>query len=131
MFQRGHIAQDQRAVAAVEFAMAAPLLIAMMLGILQMSMMFFANAGLQQAVEAGARYATIYPSPSDAQIIAKVSARQFGLDASRITGPSVSHGTANGVKYVEVTMAYAMPSTFVFFQTSPLTLTHTRRAYQP
>ena len=115
----------------VEFAFAAPVLLAMIIVILQIGTMFFANAGLKQAVESGARYATLYPNPTDAQIIAKVSSSRYGLIASRITGPSVNHGTTGGARYVEVTMAYAVPLNLLFFETSPVTLSHTRRAYQP
>lgn len=122
---------DKNGASMVEFAFAAPVVLAMIIGILQIGTMFFANAGLKQAVETGARYATLYPNPTDAQIIAKVSSSRYGLIASRITGPSIGHGTTGGAKYVEVTMAYAVPLNFVFFQTSPITLSHTRRAYQP
>ena len=125
------ISRDEHGASVVEFAFAAPVVLAMIMGILQIGTMFFANAGLKQAVESGARYATLYPNPTDVQIIAKVSSNRYGLIASRITGPSVSHGTTGGAKYVEVTMAYAVPLDFVFFQTDPITLSHTRRAYQP
>lgn len=128
---RKNVVGDECGASAVEFALVIPVLLTMIIGIMQIAIMFFADAGLQQAVETGARYATIYPNPSDAQILAKVSSSKFGLDNSRITGPSVSHGTANGVKFVEVTMAYAVPLNFIFFQTDPVSLSHTRRAYQP
>lgn len=131
MSVRGNVVGDQRGASAVEFALVIPVLLTMIIGVMQIAIMFFADAGLQQAVETGARYATIYPNPSDAQILAKASGSKFGLDNSRITGPSVIHGTANGVKFVEVTMAYAVPLNFIFFQMDPVSLSHTRRAYQP
>ena len=129
--QRGNVVDDERGASAVEFALVIPVLLTMIIGIMQIGIMFYADAGLQQAVETGARYATIYPNPSDAQILAKVGSSKFGLDNSRITGPSVSHGTAKGVKFVEVTMAYSVPMNFVFFQADAVSLSHTRRAYQP
>lgn len=122
---------DRRGASAIEFALAVPVLITLIIGILQLGILFAANAGLQQAVEEGARYATIYPSPSDSAITARVTDSKFGLDSSHITGPTVSHGTSDGVGYVDVSMSYAVPLNFVFFETSPVTLNHTRRAYQP
>ena len=122
---------DRNGTTAVEVALSLPVLLTAIIGILQLSTMFFANAGLHQAVESGARYATLYPSPSDSQIIAKVHASRYGLDASRITGPSVTHGTSNGVKYVDLSMSYSVPVNFVFFQAGSLTLTKSQRAYQP
>jgi hypothetical protein len=90
-----------------------------------------ANAGLQQAVEEGARYATIYPNPSDTAIATHVTDSKFGLQSANIIGPSVSHGTTSGVNYVDVTMSYTVPLNFVLFETAPVVLSHTRRAYQP
>ena len=122
---------DQRGASAVEFALTVPILLTLIIGILQIGMLFFANAGLQQAVETGARYATTYPTPSDSAITAKVTASKFGLKSAYITGPSVSHGVTNGVKYVDVTMSYAFPVNVIMFHMDPVTLSHTRRAYQP
>ena len=122
---------DRRGNSTVELAFTLPLILTAIIGILQLSTMFFANAGLKQAVESGARYATLYPSPSDSQIIAKVHASRYGLDSTRITGPSISHGTSNGVNYIDLSMSYAVPLNFVFFQAGSLTLSHSQRAYQP
>jgi Flp pilus assembly protein TadG len=123
--------QNERGASAVEFAIAVPVLLVLIIGIIQLGILFMANAGLQQAVEEGARFATIYPNPNDSAIIARVNDKQFGLNAANVTGPSVTHGTSNGVSYVDVTMSYSAPLNFVFFETDPVTLSHTRRAYQP
>lgn len=123
--------QNERGASAVEFAFAVPVLLVLIIGIIQLGILFMANAGLQQAVEEGARFATIYPNPNDSAIIARVNDKRFGLDAANVTGPAVTHGTSNGVSYVDVTMSYSAPLNFVFFETDPVTLSHTRRAYQP
>lgn len=123
--------QNECGASAVEFAFAVPVLLVLIIGIIQLGILFMANAGLQQAVEEGARFATIYPNPNDSAIIARVNDKRFGLDAANVTGPSVTHGTSNGVSYVDVTMSYSAPLNFVFFETAPVTLSHTRRAYQP
>ncbi len=125
------ILSDERGAAAVEFVIAVPVVLMMIFGIMQISMVLFAQAGLREAVEAGARYATIYPSPSDEQIIAKVNATRFGLDATRLSGPNIVHGTTSGVHYVDVSMTYTTPLNFVFFHGPTVTLNKTRRAYQP
>jgi Flp pilus assembly protein TadG len=126
------IIQNERGASAVEFAIAVPVLLVMIIGIIQLGILFMANAGLQQAVEEGARFATIFPNPDDSEIIARVNDRRFGLDAANVTGPSVTPGTtSDGINYVDVTMSYSAPLNFVFFETDPVTLSHTRRAYQP
>lgn len=122
---------DRRGASAVEFALAIPIVIILIIGTLQLGVLFSANAGLKQAVEEGARYATIWPNPSDSAIIARVNQKKFGLQATRITGPTVNHGTSNGINFVQVSMSYSVPLNFVFFNAPPVTLNHTRRAYQP
>ena len=123
--------QNEKGASAVEFVLAFPVLMIFIIGILQLGILFSANAGLRQAVEEGARLATIFPTPDDAQITARVSNSKFGLVASRITGPTVTHGASNGVNFVDVSMSYSVPLDFVLFTTAPVTLSYTRRAYQP
>ena len=125
------IRHDRRGASAVEFALTIPVLLTMIIGILQLGMLFQAKAGLQQAVETGARYATTYPNPSDTEITAKISSSRFGLKSAYITGPTLTHGTVNGVKYVDVSMSYAFPVNLIMFRMDAVTLSHSRRAYQP
>lgn len=123
------LANDTRGAGAVEFALSAGILFTLLIGLAQIGILFMANAGLQNAVGEGARHATIYPIPSDSAIISKVNAGRFGLNGAYVTGPTVAHGTDNGVPYAEVTMSYAVPLNFLFFTTPPVTLTETRRAF--
>lgn len=123
--------KDQNGASAIEFAVAVPVLLMFIIGILQLGILFYANAGLKQAVEEGARFATIFPNPSDAAIIARVTDRKFGLQNAYITGPTVTPGVNGGIQFVDITMSYAVPLNFVFFTTPPVVLSHSRRAYQP
>ena len=132
-FRRG-LARASDGGAAIEFAMTAPFLIALTLGIAQLGVVFLANAGLQQAVEVGARYATLYPRPSDARIAARILDSGYGMRASGIEGPTITHGTsdgtADGAPYIDITMSYSMPIDLIFYRSDPIRLTHKRRAYQ-
>lgn len=130
----GKMSGDQKGAAAVEFALAIPVFLVMIIGTMQMGMLFLANAGLNSAVEYGARVASIYfppPGVTDAQIQARISAGEYGLNASRLSAPTITHGTDNGSNYVDISMSYQQPMDFVFFQLAPVTLTETRRAYVP
>jgi Flp pilus assembly pilin Flp len=122
--------RDQKGAAAIEFILAAPFLILLLVGILQMGIMFLAKAGLEQAVEAGARYATIFPRPSESDIRAKVLASGYGMQASSIDFPPLVYDNAGGSPYVEITLKYQVTPNFIFFQLAPIELQHTRRAYQ-
>jgi Flp pilus assembly protein TadG len=128
---RPRLLRDRRGVGAIEFGLTAPLMLIMVLGIAQLGTLFAANAGLQHAVDEGARLATIYPRPTDAAIIAMINQKKFRLASNRITGPTLTHDvSAAGIPYVDITMSYAVPLNFVLFTTPPITLSQTRRAYQ-
>lgn len=127
--RRASLRRCQGGIAAVEFAIAAPLLILLLVGILQLGLLGLAKAGLGHAVEAGARYATIYPRPTDEQISAKVRNSGFGMADEGIAGPSLEHGLEAGLPYLVITMSYSQMLDFGFFSIGPVRITHTRRAY--
>lgn len=120
---------DRRGASAVEFALAAPLLFMVMIGIVQIGLLFSAYAGMANAVNEGARYATTYPTPTDTQIVARMNEKRFMVQTAHMTIPTPVRAVANGVPYVELTITYAAPLNFVFFATQPVTLRQTRRAY--
>ena len=120
---------SERGAAALEFAIAAPALILMIIGIGQLGILFLANAGLRNAVAEGARFATIYPRPTDEEIIERITNSEFGLVPANMTTPVLTPGVDGGANYVEITVSYTVPLNFIFFTAPPVTLTETRRAY--
>lgn len=126
--------RNQRGAAAIEFGIIAPVLLLMLFGLLQLGVMFNAQAGLKNAVAEGARYATIFPNPTNDQIRDRITDRRFGMQAALISGPTITRGLGGptgNIKYVEITMTYSVPLNFVFFTLPSVTLTETRRAYFP
>ncbi len=119
--------RSDRGMGAVEFALVAPVICAFIIGVAQLGMLFFANAGLKSAVAEGARLATIHPRPTNAQIIERITDRRFGLDPAYITAPTVRDFQVNGRNYKEISMSYQVPLDFIFFETSPVTLLGNRR----
>jgi Flp pilus assembly protein TadG len=117
-----------RGSAAVQFALAVPVLVLFIAGIAQLGLIFAASAGMQQALGEGARAATLYPRPSDDAISAKVTNAKFALDPRYLTS-SLSHGTSSGMPYVDIQLTYAPHLSFVFFTGPAITITKTRRAY--
>ncbi len=124
-----HLGRDRRGATAVEFALIAPVLIAFLLGVAQLGVLFFANAGLQNALAEGARLATIFPRPSEAAVAAKITQQRFGLDPARLTDPSFAYGTTNGMTYADISLSYTMPLNLWLVETPPITLTQSRRVY--
>ncbi|MXO59038.1 hypothetical protein GRI89_05735 [Altererythrobacter salegens] len=78
----------------------------------------------------GARYATIYPRPTDAQISSVVKNGGYGLKSAGLSNPTFVHGTNNGSAYVDIIMTYSQTLNFAFFTVGPVKPSHTRRAYQ-
>ena len=119
---------DCRGAAALEFALIAPVLIAMLLGIAMLGILFLAQAGLRSAVEDAARYATIWPKPSQAQIQTRITARRFGMDPANIVAPTVIFTTSSTPNYVTISMGYNITINYLL-GTKTIALTETRRAY--
>jgi Flp pilus assembly protein TadG len=120
---------NARGSATAEFAMALPVFILFLIGISQFGIVFAANAGLQQAVGEGARYATLYPRPDDTAIAARIQRAAFALNGGSLDAPTLTHGTANGVPYVDIALTYRPRLNFVFFPGPQISLSRSRRAY--
>ena len=121
--------RGDRGLSAVEFALIAPAFCTFIIAIAQFGILFFANSGLKSAVAEGARYATIYPKPTNAQILARITSRKFGMDSANITAPTITSGTANGRPYIDIAMSYKVTMDFIFFEWPEITLTESRRVF--
>jgi Flp pilus assembly protein TadG len=119
---------NRRGAAALEFALIAPVLFAMLLGIVALGILFLAQAGLASAVEDAARYATLWPRPTESQIIARITAHRFGMDPANIVAPTVTFTTSSSPNYVTISMGYNLTINYVL-GTKTIALTETRRAY--
>jgi len=122
------LARDCRGATILEFALIAPVLLAMLLGIALLGIVFYAEAGLRSTVEDAARYATIWPRPSQAQIEARITAKQFGMDSANIVGPTVTFNTSTTPYYVTITMGYNITINYIL-GSQTIALSETRRAY--
>lgn len=121
--------KHQGGAAAIEFGLALPPFLILLMGALQLGIVAMARTGLQHAVDEGARYATIFPTPTNAEIIAYVKSKRVGMDPAYVTDPVVTDGTQYNVAYKEITMTYARPLNFLVYQTAPVSVSYTRRAY--
>jgi Flp pilus assembly protein TadG len=126
---RSRIFGNQKGAALLEFAFAAPILIAFMIATAQIGIFFFARSGLKSAVAEGARYATIFPRPSNEQVAARINAKRFGLDTTKVSGPVVSDCPASTRPCINIEMRYTSTIDFIFFQTAPITVVESRRAF--
>ncbi|MEJ6595125.1 TadE family protein [Parasphingorhabdus sp.] len=116
---------------AVEAAFALPVLFAFFGVIAQLAMVMFVQASLDHATGEAARYATIYPTPSESEIEAKARSSTFGGDPSAIRSVTIVRGSDDGRNYAEITMVYDYPLVSWFVEGSAFALSQSRRAYLP
>ena len=128
----GMIKRDQQGAAAVEMALAAPVLITIIYGIFQVGLLYQANAGMQHALGEGARFATLcVPTgstcnpPSDAQIKARMTSKLFGKGDGNFTVQDPVAGTG----YRDLRVTYVKTMRFIFFPGPTITLNREKRAY--
>lgn len=124
---------DRKGSSAVEFALAVPVLVSMIWGVFQVSMILEANAGMQNALGQAARYATVYRTdtsdhrPTDSDISAKITSYKFGVSKGTWGTPVIVTNTANATK--TITVSYSQPMDFLFFTGPTVTLTKTKLVY--
>jgi Flp pilus assembly protein TadG len=121
------LAGDRAGSTAVEFAVAVPVLVLFLWGIFQVAIVYRANSGMQHALGEGARLATIFPTPSDTAIQAKITSHQFGVDGGTWETPSITTDTAAKTKLITVT--YSQPTDFLFFEGPTVELTRSKLVY--
>lgn len=128
------IARDDRGAAAVEFALAIPVLVMMIWGIFQISIVLQARAGIEQALGQGARYATIYDTttskrPTNSQISAKIVASKFGLRNGTWHTPVIDTTNEAASGYITISVQYDLPTDFLLFNGPTIALTESKRVY--
>lgn len=122
---------DRRGASAVEFVLLIPLLSALLLGSIQIGIMFFAYAGLRNAVAEAAREATLWPRRTQADIQARLMERRFGIDPQYMSTPVITYGSAGVQDFVEIQVSYTINMNFGAFTIPGVTLNETRRAWLP
>lgn len=123
--------RDQHGIAAVEFALVAPILIVLIWGIFQIGLLFQANAGMQQALGEGARYATLYDyssddhMPSDEDIKARMEAKLFGTGGGKFEVEDPVDG--DGFKTLRI--SYSRPMNFLLVAGPTITFSRSKKVY--
>jgi len=123
--------KDERGANLVEFAIAVPVLVFFIYGIFTIGLLYQANAGVQHALGEAARYATIFPTPTDDQIRARVAARKFGTGTGTLGQLQIADNNSGGpgTRYKTLTLSYSQATNFLFFQGPTVTITKSKRVY--
>jgi Flp pilus assembly protein TadG len=121
--------RDEDGAAAIEFAIAVPVLIFLIYGIFRIGLLFEANAGMQHALGEGARLATLFPTPTDAQITTRMNNRLFGNGYGTFT--VATPVTSAGADFKTLTITYTTPMDFLLVPGPTVTLTRSKVVYLP
>ncbi|MBI2978322.1 MAG: pilus assembly protein [Rhodospirillales bacterium] len=110
-----------RGATAVEFAIVAPLFLAMMVGVFELSRAMWIKASMQYAVEETSRYAMVNTTKTDAEL--KTYAQTKLTDAGvGTTGMDFSNTTSDGtVANIEVSYSFQTLTSLLPFPSLALT----------
>lgn len=122
-----NLRRDNQGAAVIEFALALPIMILFIFGIFQIALIFQANSGVQHAMGEAARYATIYPTPTDADIKAMVQNKDFGTHNGRLDAATVVTDSSGDFKTISI--HYEQPTDFIFFAGPTVDIVKTKRIY--
>ena len=121
---------DESGVAMFEMAFALPILLLFVFGIFQFGVILQANAGIQHALGEGARYATLYPKPSDSLIQSKMANEVFGLNVGTFNAPTVTIPASTVCSNCRLlTVNYTVTPNFIFFSGPQITLVRSKQVY--
>lgn len=120
--------RQARGASAVEFALVAPMFMLILVGMAQLGIVFFANAGLHNALAEGARSATVYPRPDPGDVEDRINAGRFGLVPENLTINDFEYLESGGNTYADIAMNYTLSLNFIVVEV-PITLSQSRRVY--
>ena len=136
MRKRLSLCRDNRGTAAIEMAIALPVLVVFIYGIFQIGVAFQASAGMQHALGEGARLATICQNPTaagvcsvatDDEIEARISDKVFGTGMGEFTIDEI----VDEGDHKTLSVTFTMPTNFLLFEGPDIDLTRTKRVYVP
>ena len=139
MMKLAAIRKHEEGAAAIEMAIAVPVLILFLWGIFQLGVAGQAVAGMQAGLGEGSRMGTLClnptptgtcTAPTDTQIADRVKAKVFGLSIGTFDDPVVSTPDSSlCTNCRDVTVTFQMPMDFLLFQGPTLSLSQSKRIY--
>ena len=124
-----NLRRDRRGAAVIELAFALPALIIMMWVIIQLGLVFRAMSGIQHGLGEGARYATLFPKPTDAAIKTKITQTVYGIGPGSFTIPTPTSGVADGANYLDLKVTYTQPTDLLLLRGPTITVSRSKRVW--
>lgn len=121
--------RDRRGAAVIEMAFALPALIILMWMIVQLGLVFRAMSGIQHGLGEGARYATLFPKPTDAAIKTKISDTVYGIGPGSFNIPTPVSGTADGAAYLDLKVTYTQSTNLLLIPGPTISVSRSKRVW--
>lgn len=129
---RSPIEQDDKGATAVEFAFAAPVIIMLMVGILQVAVALHAAGGVRHAIGEGVRFAKVNRAAMEDEVEAHVRHSFSGLKAEKVRDLTVERGrTSAGAPFVRISIKYEPQIVIPFLPARTVRLEESRLVYLP
>jgi Flp pilus assembly protein TadG len=131
------LVRDESGAAAIETAFALPILIMMIWAILQFGLVFRAQAGIQQALGEGARYATLClnpgtsgcSSPTADEIKARITQSVYGIGPGTFTVDDPLPSPTGTAKYFDLTVRYSQPTSLLLVPGPTIAISRSKRVW--
>ena len=124
-----NLRRDNRGAAVIEMAFALPALIIMMWMIIQLGLVFRAMSGIQHGLGEGARFATLFPKPTDDAIKSKITATVYGIGPGSFTIPTPASGVADGANYLDLKVTYTQKTDLLLLRGPTITVSRSKRVW--
>ena len=115
----------------LEFGLAIPILVVLMIGILQYGLVLNANGSMRNAMGEGLRLAKVNPAATDSQVLNRTRSTLVGVDPAAVTTLTFVRGTSSNAQTGTMTMQVTLTPIIPFAPISPIVLSQTKRVYLP
>jgi Flp pilus assembly protein TadG len=129
MTRKFRLLRDAKGAAAIEVALAIPILLELFWVVFQAGLVFRAMSGIQHGLGEGARYATLFPQPSNAQIKSRIEDTVYGIGPGHFTISTPSAGSADGANYLDLTVSYTQSTDLIFIPGPTVTVSRSKRVW--
>ena len=128
MKRRG-IFSDDRGAAMIEMAFALPIFIMMVWMLVQLGFVFRATSGMQHALGEGARFATIWPTPTPGQIQQRVLDEVYGTRPGTFNVPMPVVGDDCDNRCVDLVVEYEQSTNLLLVPGPTIEVSRTKRVW--
>lgn len=120
---------DKRGSMGLEFGLALPILVTLIIGVLQFGLVLNANGAMRNAMGEGLRLAKVNPTATTDQVTQRTKDTLIGVDHSGITTLTFSRATVNNLQTGTMTMTIKLNPVIPFAPIPPIELTQTKKVY--